>query len=238
MYGITFNGKHSYRDMGYTMPPDGREIGFPAKEKIVVRVPYSNTEYDFSEIYGSQVYGSRTLKFTFNVLKWGNWTPEALQVEKTKLINWLMNSHGRQKLYDDVMPGYYYLAEAESDTDFQDDFETGTLTVTFRAYPFMISELPEGNDIWDDFNFDLDVAQDVSFNVSGSLTVTLINSGAPDVIPEITASNQMIIDKDGVKYTVTSGKTKDQDFVLKSGENNLEISGTGTISFKFYKELI
>ncbi|PEZ94195.1 phage tail protein [Bacillus cereus] len=238
MYGIKFNGKHSYSDMGYTMPADGREIGFPSKEKIVVKVPFSNVEYDFSEVYGSQTYTSRPLKYDFNVLKRGNWTPQALHMEKTKLINWLMNSNGRKRLYDDDIPGYYFLAEVESESSFEDDFETGTLSVTFRAYPFMIAELYEGNDIWDTFNFDLDVAQTTDFTVNGLLQVTLLNAGASDVVPEIITSNQMRISKTGVSYTVPAGITKDKGFVLKSGENPIEITGSGTISFRFYKELI
>ncbi|MCU5028583.1 phage tail protein [Bacillus thuringiensis serovar brasilensis] len=238
MYGINFNGRHSYSDMGYTMPADGRDIGFPSKEKIVVKVPFSNVEYDFSEIYGSQTYTSRPLKYTFNVLKRGNWTPQALHMEKTKLINWIMNSGGRQKLYDDDIPGYYFLAEVESESSFEDDFETGTLSVTFRAYPFMIAELYEGNDIWDTFSFDLDVAQTTEFTVNGTLRVTLLNVGTPDVTPEIKTSNQMKITKDGVTYTAHAGVTKDKNFVLKSGENVLGITGNGTISFRFYKELI
>lgn len=238
MYGIKFNGKHSYDDFGYTMPAEGREIGFPSKEKIVVKVPFSNVEYDFSELYGSQVYGSRPLKYVFNVLKRGNYTPAAMQSQKTQMINWLMNSRGRQKLYDDAMPGYYFLAEVESEVAFQDDWETGTLTVTFRAYPFMIAELEEGNDIWDTFNFELDVFQKVAFTVSGSLSVTLLNVGTPDVAPEIITSNPMTIIKGGTTYNVPSGVTKCSDFVLKSGENILNITGNGTISFRFYKELI
>ncbi|MCV9884697.1 phage tail family protein [Metabacillus halosaccharovorans] len=238
MYGINFNGKHSYEDMGYTMPFEGRQIGFPSKEKILVKVPFSNVEYDFSEIYGSQTYTPRSLTYVFNVLKRDNWTHSALEIEKTKLINWLMNSNGKQKLYDDDIPGYYFLAEVESEADFVDDYETGTLTVSFKAYPFMISEYPEGNDIWDTFNFDLDVSQQVEFVVEDSLSITLFNVGTPDVVPEITSSNQMIITKGNTSYTVAAGVTKDSDFVLKSGENVLDISGNGTISFKFYKELI
>lgn len=237
LYGIKFDGKHSYNDMGYTMPAE-RDIGFPSKEKIIVQVPFSNVEYDFSELYGSQTYTSRPLKYQFNILKRGNYTPYAMQIEKTKLINWLMNTKGRKKLYDDTIPGYYFLAELESAADIQDDWETGTLTATFRAYPFMIAELQEGNDIWDSFNFDLDVAQTTEFNVDGSLTVTLLNVGTPDVTPEIIASNQMKISKDGVTYMLPSGFTKDSNFVLKPGENILRINGSGTISFRFHKELI
>lgn len=220
------------------MPADGREIGFPSKNKILVQVPFSNVEYDFSEVYGAQTYTSRTLKYTFNVLKNGNWTHKALETEKIRLINWLMNTRGKQKLYDDDIPGYYFLAEVESAADFQDDFETGTLTVTFKAYPFMIAELPEGHDIWDAFNFELDVAQDVEFTVAGELEVILWNPGTPPVVPEIETTAEMQIVKDGITYQLPAGKIKDNDFVLKSGENRLKIIGTGIISFEFYKELI
>lgn len=237
LYGIKFDGKHSYNDMGYTMPAE-RDIGFPSKEKIIVQIPFSNAEYDFSELYGSQTYGSRELKYQFNVLRRGNYTPHAMQMEKTKLINWLMNTGGRKKLYDDTIPGYYFLAEVESAADFQDDWETGTMTVTFRAYPFMIAELHEGNDMWDSFNFDLDVAQTTDFTVNGTLVVTLINAGVSDIVPEIRASNSMRIITGGVTYSVPTGVTKGSDFVLKSGESVLRINGNGTISFRFYKELI
>ncbi|MCU5596792.1 phage tail family protein [Bacillus wiedmannii] len=237
LYGINFDGKHSYKDMGYTMPAE-RDIGFPSKEKIIVKVPFSNAEYDFSGMYGSQTYTPRQLKYTFNVLKRGNWTPQALHLEKTKLINWLMSSSGRKKLYDDDIPGYYFLAEVESESNFVDDFETGTLTVTFRAYPFMIAELKEGNDIWDMFNFELDVAQSTNFSVKGTLKVTLFNAGAPEIVPEIMTSNRMTLIKEGITYLVPSGGIKDRNFVLKPGKNPIRIIGDGIISFGFYKELI
>lgn len=237
MHGITFNGKHSH-DMGYTIPSEGRDIGFPSKEKIIVKVPFSNVEYDFSEMYGSQPYTSRNLKYSFNVFKKGVYTPEALQIEKTRLINWLMHSHGKQKLYDDTIPGYYFLAEVENEAAFQDDWETGTLTVTFRAYPFMIAELTEGNDIWDTFNFDLDTVLDAEFRVDGTLRIILLNAGTPDVVPEIIASSDMYIIRDDVTYSVPQGVSKDKNFMLKSGENELIFTGEGSIAFRFYKELI
>lgn len=235
IYGIKFNNKHS-NDLGYTI--EERTIGFPSKNKILITVPFSNVEHDFSELYGSQVYNPRPLTYKFNVLHSGKLTPEAMQIEKTKIINWLMNSHGKQRLYDDTIPGYYFWAEVIDAADLEDDWETGSLTVKFTAYPFMIAELEEGNDIWDTFNFELDVAQKTSFTVDGALEVILINAGTPDVIPEITCSSQMTIIKDGISYTVAQGTTKDQEFMLKSGENDLKITGYGTISFKFFKELI
>src|SRR5690625_4098432 len=133
MYGIEFNGKHSYKDMGITLGIE-RNIGYPEKEKIKVKVPFSNVEYDFSELYGDQTYTPRTLTYTLNVLDMHlvN-TTERINIIETKLTNWLMNTNGKQKLYDDSMPGYYYLAEVEGGLDFDELWNHGTLTVEFTA---------------------------------------------------------------------------------------------------------
>lgn len=237
MYGITFNGKHSYRDFGVTIAE--KNIGYPEKQKIKVQVPFSNIEYDFSELYGEQTYTPRKLTYMFNVAEIGKRnTTERINILETQLSNWLMVGGGKQKLYDDTMPGYYYLAEVEGELNFDELWNLGRLTVVFTAYPFMIAELPEGHDIWDEFNFELDVAQVTDFEVNGSLDVTLYNVGTPDLVPEIESSSSMQIFKNGVIFDVPSGKSKSDDFRLKPGENELTITGNGTIKFTFYKELI
>lgn len=237
MYGIFFNGKHSYNDLGVTIAD--KDIGYPEKEKIKVKVPFSNVEYDFSSLYGDQTFTTRPLSYTFNVLdKHRNLDTVQVNLIETKLSNWLMGTVGKQKLHDDSVPGYYYLAEVEGGLSFEELWNYGTLTVEFTAYPFMIAELHEGNDLWDPFNFELDVAQVTDFTVNGSLDVTLYNAGTPSVTPAIEASATMDIIKDGVTYKIPSGKTKSDDFKLSSGENELTIKGNGTIKFTFYKELI
>lgn len=238
MYGIRFNGKHSYNDFGITLGTE-KSIGYPEKEKIKVKVPFSNVEYDFSELYGEQTYTTRTLTYTLNVLDKNvlNNT-ERINIIETKLSNWLMNSNGKQKLYDDTIPGYYYLAEVEGGLNFSELWNHGKLTVTFTAYPFMISELEEGHDIWDEFNFELDVSQITEFEVNGSLEVVLYNIGTPSLSPTIETTAPMEIMKDGVTYSIPSGRSKSSDFKLIPGENELTITGNGTIKFLFYKELI
>ena len=237
MYGIEFNGKHSYRDFGVTI--SDKDIGYPDKEKIKVKVPFSNVEYDFSSLYGDQTYTTRNLTYTINVIeKHRNMNTVQVNLIETKLSNWLMGTVGKQKLYDDSIPGYYYLAEVEGGLDFNELWNHGTLTVEFTAYPFMISELHEGNDLWDPFNFELDVAQITDFTVNGTLEVILYNVGTPSLAPTIESSSSMEIIKDGITYNIPSGKSKSDDFVLSPGENKLIIKGNGTIKFLFYKELI
>lgn len=237
MKGIKFIGKHSYDDFDLTIAP-GKEIGIPEKQKIIIKVPFSNVDYDFSEVYGSQVYTNRAITYPFNIYNQYHQTKESMNIRKTQVINWLMNSGGKQKLYDDAMPGYYFLAEVQSSNSFSEEYEAGILNVTFDAYPFMISELEEGNDIWDTFNFELDVSQQVKFDIEGQLEITLYNVGTPNVTPTITASSEMTIETETNTYNVPSGESKNSDFYLASGETDLIITGNGTIKFTFYKELI
>lgn len=236
MLGIKFLGKHSYYDLGVTMAK-GKSIGIPNKKKIKVTVPFSNVEYDFSQVYGSQAYEPRPLIYPFNIFR-PTTGKVPMNSKKTEIINWLMNSNGKQRLYDDAYPGYYFLAEVEGNSSFTEDYDTGVLTVEFTAYPFMISELPEGHDIWDEINFELDVLQRTEFEVRGELEVTLYNVGAPDLTPTIIATAPMAIVKDGITYSIPSGESKSNNFRLVPGENDIKIIGTGTISFKFHKELI
>jgi hypothetical protein len=165
--GITFLGKHSYNDFGITMPPT-REIGIPNKKKTKLTLPFSNVTYDYSSIFGSQTYEERTLKYTFNISGRSIRTKEEMNWLKTTVINWLMNSDGKQPLYDDNYPGMHFLAEVEGNASFTENWNFGYLEVTFTAYPFMISDYPEGTDVWDNFNFLFDVVQDVKFDIPPS----------------------------------------------------------------------
>jgi len=234
VYGIKFNGYHSYTDKGLIMAP-GKKIGRPSKEKIKIKVPFSNVEYDFSELYGSQTYTNRELTYPFNLL---GKTKEEMSMEATSIINWLMNSRGKQTLWDDAIPGYHFLAEVENETDFKENWADGVITVKFTAYPFMICDYAEGTDIWDEFNFITDMVQDSSFIVNDSLETTIYNLGATDIKPTIITNADMTIVMNNKTYTIPTGTTKSYDFIFKPGENNLTITGNGTISFVFYKELI
>lgn len=236
MYGIYFNGKHSYRDLGITHGTV-REIGVPNKIKVIKRPPFSNVDIDFSELYGDQVYEDRPLRYSFNLVDRNN-KIEHISTTKTVLTNWLMNSNGKQRLYDDLYPNYYFLAEVEDAVDIEEDWTKGLLTVTFNAYPFMIHELKEGHDLWDEINFATDVLQPTKFDVSGTKEITLVNAGTPDVSPNIITDSPFSITLRGQKFNVSTRLTDSQRFVLKSGENRLKLEGNGRIEFIFYQELI
>ena len=62
-FGITFNGKHSYKDFGLLVKE--RNIDNPSKIKTKERIPYSNQIFDFSKIYGVQEYEERSISYVF-----------------------------------------------------------------------------------------------------------------------------------------------------------------------------
>lgn len=231
-YGIRFNNLHSYDDLDLLVLE--KNITTPTKAKVKESVPFMNGTYDFSNLYGGNCFSERTLEFTFKV-KHNNRI--GLEFMRTKIENWLMGTNTQVKLIEDDLPGYYYLAECEA-IDFEDFNRFGKLKATFAAYPFKIGESYEGNNLWDDFNFELDVLQDTKFTISGTNNVNIYNSSAIDIEPVIVASSNFEIIKDNKKFIVEVGESKDYRFKLSKGNNNLTIKGNGSIEFRFRKEVL
>ena len=233
MYGITYNNKHSFNDLGLTIL-NTRVIETPSKVKITENIPFSNLTYDFSNLYGSNCYSERKLEYEFLIKTHNNME---LEFKRMLIDQWLLSSNSKTQLFDDNIPGYYYLAECVS-VEFEDLVKTGKLKAIFTAYPFRIGEAYEGNSLWDNFNFELDVLQDTKFTVNGSSNVNIYNPSIIDIEPNIIASSQFEIVLDNKKYTVGYGTSKDYRFKFKPGNNNLILKGNGTIEFRFRKEVL
>lgn len=240
--GIEFDGIHS-KEYGLTVSE--LIIGNPSKIKIQERIPFSNVNYDFSNLYGGQEYEERPITITFNILNKGAITNHNFKenythfnIFETQVLNWIMRPSTKRELRVDTLPGYYFLAEVVESPSSEFKFVAGELTVTFTAYPFKISELEEGNDIWDTFNFLLDYAQITEYTINGSKSITLYNGGAGSIRPTIRASAQMTIKRGNTTYQIPIGESQSYDLMLTDLENELLIEGNGTISFHFHKEVI
>lgn len=229
--GITKNNKHSFKDYGLTLA--SRSISIPKKNKITATVPFMNGSYDFSCLYGEQTYEERTLEYKFNVI---GANKIHLNMIGINVLDWLLDGN-KMPLYDDAIPDFYFLAECE-EASFNENLSDGQITAKFKAYPFKISVRDEGNDIWDEFNFELDIVQETSFNVNGVLDINLTNSGIISAVPEVICSNDITIKKKNISYLFKAGKTKDYRFKLDKGINNLRIIGNGIVEFKFRKEVL
>lgn len=232
MLGIKKDNKHSYNDFGIKIL--SRSISIPSKRKIKDTVPFMNGSYDFSLLYGEQTYDERETTYTFSLPKKDK---VKLNMLKIKIIEWLYDGI-QSKLYDDQIPGFYFLAECTG-IDYDESFYNyAQLTVSFTAYPFKISTLQDGHDIWNEFNFELDIVQNTKFNVIENESITLYNNSAVGVYPTIICDNNFEIIKNNITYRFVPGEMKSFDFKLDKGENNLLLKGNGTIEFKWFKEVL
>lgn len=149
MNGIHFNGAHSWRDKQVNMAP-GKSIGFPSKEKILYKPPFSNQDYDFSRLYGDQIYTNRKLVYLFNIRSKSR---VDMNIQVHSLISWLLGDGRKGPLYDDTIPNYYFLAEVQDEPVFEEIWSNGgILTVSFDAYPFRRKDTREGSLYWDDYD--------------------------------------------------------------------------------------
>ena len=234
-YGIAFNG-HRSNDFGLDV--QAKTVGMPAKNKITQVIPFSNTVLDISDLYGGQTYKERTIKLTFIVRDGENQSKERLYSLWTQVVNWLMAPSQKVKLKDDIMHNYYYLGEVQKEPSWDEMRAYGKLSVEFTCYPFRIDELAEGNDIWDEFNFETDIAQNTEFDIVGKRTITLFNIGATSISPELIASAPFTIEVGGQRFTLNAGTSSSPDFMLPTGEITITVIGTGKLAFNWHKELI
>lgn len=239
-HSFTFAGKNSWTDFGLYLID--KKLTMPSKNKVGIPPPYTSQLIDLSMFYNEQAYHDRTVQVTFLALKRDSVSKDDAYLAWTKIINWLMPPIGRQPLIDDVMSEFYYLGEVVDAPTWEDYLFNGKFTVTWTCYPFRIHRLQEGNDIWDTFNFDLDVAQQVKYDIDGSRNIVLLNNGAAPIQPTVIADASMTISVNGVVIEVGMGTTEPdnllQPLTLQVGVNSITINGKGHIEFQWNKEVI
>lgn len=197
-------------------------IGYPARTKVTSKVPYSNVQYDFSSLYGDQVYGTRSIKYLMNIIDLDQFDQISFHRYLTNVENWLEGGTSRQPLYDDKLPGWYFMAEPKSGLTVTDLYEYGQAEMEFEAYPFMIRDKLADDDVWDTFDFDYDIAQTAHALKS---TGVLFNNSATSV------QSTIITDRD------TSLKLNSTTYQLKKGSNTVYLP-KGSIAYTISNEAV
>ncbi|MBV4427159.1 distal tail protein Dit [Clostridium tyrobutyricum] len=234
LYGLTFNGKHSFSEFGLYV--EKKTINPPSKKKIVDDVPFMHGNYDFSTVGsgGEQVFDTRTITVKFALICY---TMEELYTKYSQILEWLTDC-GQSQLIFDYDPGYYFLAEVQDAPKFDDFTDNGELEVNFVCYPFRYSNSYMGDDIWDTFNFLTDYTQYTNqFTVDGETTVTMYNNGR-SVTPTINCSAPMTLTYSGQTYNLNVGDNKVWGLKLQNGKNDLVFSGNGTAKILFRWEAL
>lgn len=239
IYGLTFNGKHSFNDFGLYI--EKKTINPPAKTKILETVPFMSSKYDFSTVGsgGEQVFDTRTITVKLALLCY---TMEELYTVYSQVLEWLTDC-GQSQLIFDFDQAYYYMADVQEASKFDEFVENGELEVTFVAEPFRYSIDYMGDDIWDHFNFLADYTQytnefDINEGDSG-VTVVMYNNGRL-VKPVINVDvDGMRLNYNGTIYYLNKGDNKLWDLKLQNGENVLHFyNALGKVKIIFRNEVL
>ncbi len=187
-YGFTKGGKHSNEDFGLKITK--REFNPPDQKYITKTVPFMNGSYNFSELYGNSCYNDRVITYYLDF----KYRDKIEYFTKKTIITAWIKDNKENILYDDLFPGYYFIIN-ESYIEFEEAHLVDCdVVIKLIAYPFMIGSEYEGNNLWDEFNFELDVLQDTSFNISGSKDVSIYNVSAINIVPVVICSNESYIE--------------------------------------------
>lgn len=230
---MTFNGHHT-TEFGLLESTDD-SIGMPTKNKTIFTPIGSNRIIDLSNLYGP-TFSERVINKTF-LVDTGMWTPERQYIMWTKVINWLMQPKSKLPLWDDVMDDWHYLAEVQEAPIFKEGYHQATIQVAWQCYPFRIKDRAEFDDVWDTFNFEIDVAQNTHLSKKHSSTI-LINTGVADVVFQVISDATATIKINDEEYPITLGRNENTEFVLVPGENSISVLGEANIDIRWHREVI
>lgn len=157
-----------------------REASTPSEKTVTASLPHAQGVVDLSNLRGVRNYSNREIVYTFYRFYVKQ---ENANASQTTIENLVMREF-HQTLTDSFEPNYHYTGKC-SGVEIEDDYEYKRFVVkiTFDLYPFKIGNYPEGNDLWDPFNFNIDVFQKVEFEVGdpnieeeGNLDIVLFNA--------------------------------------------------------------
>lgn len=210
-----------------------KSIQPPSPKRVIESLPFKNSAYDFSALYEELTFNERKITCKYAI---PTESTDMLHIKYSQFLSLIMEYELVLK-FEDIY-GYYFIGKVINSPSFDEISTFGTITVVYSCYPFKISTLQDGHDIWDEFNFELDMVQDTKFEVESIKNIQLYNNGSVGINPIITCSNDMEIIKGTTTFKFKAGESKSWSFKLDKGLNNLTIKGTGTIEFKWYKEVL
>ena len=210
MSDIRFGTKWARADYGLIVAPYA--IPMPEPQTNFVEIPGRDGALDLSEAFGTVRYADRTISLTL----YARAPFDAL------ISSFAVDVHGRRmNVIFDRDPAYYFDARVTVE-DVERHAGYCELSLECRARPYKME------------HFDTTI----TVLPTGSATITLTNTRMP-VVPVITVSAGMTLAFTllGKDYTVnlSAGTHIIPSLVLMEGDTEIEITGTGRITFTYRK---
>lgn len=209
LHDVIFNNeKSAYEDWNIVLTKV--ELPPPTPKLISVEINGADGELDLSEVLSDDIkFTNRMIKLTFEVMNDAEYN--SITSELAKYL------HGKTvtvRFSDDE--DYYYTGRAVINS-WECIRRKGTIVVSINADPYKY-EVTER-------------VINVTLN-NGTKTMILIN-GRKHICPIIDVTGSVSLVWEGKTYTLSTGKQRVLDFVLKEGKNNVSFTGTGTVKITY-----
>lgn len=211
--GIYFDNIHSFYDLNLIL---SRSEIPPAKPKTAyVDIPGGDGSVDLTEANGEVKYYDRECKFTFTMNPAGDLSEAAYEEKKTEVSNAL---NGRKfKITLDKDEDFYYLGRCEV-SEYLSDKRIRQFVVLATVHPYKLKQS----------------VTSLTFGLSYEQKTINIMTGRKSVLPSIECSNDDTMIVFGSKtFTLEAGTHKILDIQFTEGNNQLKVSGSGTVTFRF-----
>ena len=210
MKGIMFGHYHSWDDFQLILA--SKTIGTPSPKTETIDIPGGDGVLDLTDFFGEAKYSNRNLSFEFSTMV----TPSDFM----SLFSTVQNAlHGKKlSITLDEDPEWNYIGRI-SVSEWKADRNIGKLTIDCdcEPYKYKVSSTV------------------ITKTISGTSTITLPNS-RKRVVPwvNVTSSSGLSVNYgSGNLWNLASGSYLLPELELVEGNNNIIVTGTGTITFTY-----
>ncbi len=210
MKGIYFGEIHSYNDLNLILAPFTPTPAEP--QTNLLKVPGRDGHLDLTEANGEVKYNSREFTFNFTIAPGDDLTFDERASKVASMLNGM-----RCKITFDRDPDYYWVGRCAVN-EYKQDKNIGKITVKATVDPYKLKQS----------------ATVESFALSSSAQEVTVENGRMASVPTIECTNDgAVVVFGGNTYTLNAGTSKILDIRFVEGGNVLNLSGTGTITFRW-----
>ena len=208
MKGVLFGEHHSYYEWGLLL--SSKEIQSPSPKSNIINIEGGDGVLDLTDFFGDVKYSNRKLTFEFSKM---DIVPDGFLA----LFSLVQNTiHGRKmKVTLDDDPANYYVGRVTIN-EWKSEKNLGQIVIEVDAEPYKYKAAETV----------------VSQAVSGAAAVTLTNS-RKRVVPVITTDAELTISFGDYTGVFSAGTFTIPELELVEGDNLVNVSGTGTITFRY-----
>lgn len=215
MKGVTFGSLHSYNDLGLIL--SSKEIGAPSVKVKKLDIEGADGSIDYTDFFGGPKYGEVNHKFTFTAL-----VPRKDAMAHFAQVKNALHGQKMRIVLDDA-PDYYYIGRLTV-SSYTDERGIGKLTIDAVCAPWQ-------------YKAEKTV---ITRAIDGAETILLTNAKrrAVPLVTVAAESSLHIVYQTTNVWDLGSGNYTLPDLELAEGENAVEVTGAGTITFAWQEAVL